>query len=81
MRRVRHRRSILRPYAAEAPSEFFAVAVEVFFEQPGRMARAHKKLFAALASFFNIDPRTGQPPSAERTAVGTRPTASETRSG
>ena len=59
MRRVRERRSMLRPYAAEAPSEFFAVAVEAFFEQPHRMARAHQKLFAALAAFFQIDPRTG----------------------
>lgn len=62
MQRVRQRRSVLRPYAATAPSEFFAVAVEVFFEQPDRMERAHKKLFAALASFFNIDPRTGAAP-------------------
>ena len=60
MQRVRRGRSILRPYAAEAPSEFFAVAVEVFFEQPGRMARHHEELFAALVAFFHFDPRTGQ---------------------
>jgi Mlc titration factor MtfA (ptsG expression regulator) len=60
MRRVQRGRSILRPYAAEAPSEFFAVAVETFFEQPGRMARQHKELFAALVAFFHLDPRTGE---------------------
>jgi Mlc titration factor MtfA (ptsG expression regulator) len=59
MRRVQRGQSILRPYAAEAPSEFFAVAVETFFEQPGRMARHHEELFAALVAFFQLDPRTG----------------------
>lgn len=59
MRRVKQGRSLLRPYAAEAPSEFFAVAVEYFFEQPGPMARHHGELFRALVSFFRLDPRTG----------------------
>jgi Mlc titration factor MtfA (ptsG expression regulator) len=59
MRRVRQGRSLLRPYAAEAPSEFFAVAVEHFFEQPEPMARHHGELFRALVSFFRLDPRTG----------------------
>ena len=59
MQRVRQGRSLLRPYAAEAPSEFFAVAVEHFFEQPKPMARRHEELFRALASFFQLDPRTG----------------------
>lgn len=59
MQKVRHGRSLLRPYAAEAPSEFFAVAVEHFFEQPEPMARHHEALFRALAAFFRVDPRTG----------------------
>ena len=59
MRRVQRGRSLLRPYAAEAPSEFFAVAVEHFFEQPEAMARHHDELFRALVSFFRVDPRTG----------------------
>lgn len=59
MRRVEQGRSLMRPYAAEAPSEFFAVAVEHFFEQPGPMARQHPELFRALVSFFRLDPRTG----------------------
>jgi len=65
MRRVRLGRSILRPYAAEAPSEFFAVAVESFFEEPDRMARRHSELFRALCAFFHLDPRDGRlPPQA-----------------
>jgi Mlc titration factor MtfA (ptsG expression regulator) len=60
MRRVRRGNSMLRAYAAEAPSELFAVAVEAFFEQPHRMARQHGELFAALVAFFQLDPRTGR---------------------
>jgi Mlc titration factor MtfA (ptsG expression regulator) len=59
MRRVAQGRSLLRPYAAEAPSEFFAVAVEHFFEQPELMASHHEELFRALVSLFQLDPRTG----------------------
>ena len=59
MRRVEQGQSLLRPYAAEAPSEFFAVAVEHFFEQPEPLARHHETLFRALVSFFRVDPRTG----------------------
>lgn len=58
MRRVERGRSLLRPYAAEAPSEFFAVAVEAFFEQPEALARRHAELYEALVAFFNVDPAT-----------------------
>lgn len=60
MRRIEQGRSLLRPYAAEAPSEFFAVAVEYFFEQPRPMAHQHADLFRALVSFFRLDPRSGE---------------------
>jgi hypothetical protein len=56
MQRVERGQSVLRPYAAEAPSEFFAVAVEAFFEQPDALARHHAELYAALVAFFNLDP-------------------------
>ena len=70
MRRVEQGRSMLRPYAAEAPSEFFAVAVEHFFEEPEPMARHHEELFRALVSFFRVDPRTGTPLDASTDALG-----------
>lgn len=56
MRRVERRRSMLRPYAATAPSEFFAVAVEAFFTRPAEMQRRHSELYEALKNFFNLDP-------------------------
>lgn len=62
MKRVRLGRSILDPYAAEAPSEFFAVATEHFFEEPDLMARRHADLFRALCAAYNVDPRTGTLP-------------------
>lgn len=57
MRRIRLRRSLLSDYALTNRAEFFAVAVEVFFERPERMARQHRALFKALQAFFNLDPR------------------------
>jgi MtfA peptidase len=60
MRRVRSRNSMLRQYAATNRMEFFAVSVEVFFERPDAMATRHPELFAALKTFFNLDPRRGR---------------------
>jgi Mlc titration factor MtfA (ptsG expression regulator) len=48
-------RSFLRPYAGTNESEFFAVAVEAFFEIPGDMIRHNRDLYGALKEFFNID--------------------------
>lgn len=69
MRRIRRRRSILRGYGATDPAEFFAVAVESFFEQPDLMEKRHAKLFAALEALFNLDPRTGASPEPGPTAL------------
>lgn len=56
MWRIRHRRSMLRGYGATNPAEFFAVAVENFFEQPEVMHQRHPQLHAALKALFNLDP-------------------------
>jgi Mlc titration factor MtfA (ptsG expression regulator) len=50
------RRPPLDPYAAESPSEFFAVACEEFFERPARLRRYYKDLYEELAVFFKQDP-------------------------
>ena len=60
MRRVRLGTSLLRGYAATNPAEFFAVAVENFFDRPGVLHRRHPHLFDALVAFFNLDPRVGE---------------------
>lgn len=57
---VRQRRSLLRPYAAKSPAEFFAVSVESFFDNPFALIKRHPDLFNALKAFFNLDPRGGE---------------------
>mgnify|MGYP002777986250 CR=1 FL=1 len=49
----------LRAYAGTGPEELFAVAVEVFFEQPERLRKQDPELYEALATLFNLDPDTG----------------------
>jgi len=48
---------LINPYGASDPAEFFAVASEVFFEQPERMAAEHPELFVELAGYYRVDPR------------------------
>jgi Mlc titration factor MtfA (ptsG expression regulator) len=43
-------------YGASNPAEFFAVASEVFFEQPRAMAAMHPELYRELASLYRVDP-------------------------
>lgn len=50
----------LRDYAGKNEAELFAVAVEVFFEQPERLAERDPELFDMLLNYFNVDPRTGK---------------------
>jgi Mlc titration factor MtfA (ptsG expression regulator) len=49
--------TLLSPYGATEPAEFFAVASEVFFEQPQRMADEHPALYAELSGYYRVDPR------------------------
>jgi Mlc titration factor MtfA (ptsG expression regulator) len=48
---------LLSAYGATDPAEFFAVASEVFFEQPSRLAAEHPGLFEELAGYYGVDPR------------------------
>jgi len=47
------------PYAAEHPSEFFAVASEVFFEAPDVLYAAYPAVYQQLRSFYRQDPLAG----------------------
>jgi Mlc titration factor MtfA (ptsG expression regulator) len=44
------------PYAAEHPSEFFAVASEVFFEAPQLLRTIYPAVFAQLQLFYRQNP-------------------------
>jgi Mlc titration factor MtfA (ptsG expression regulator) len=48
--------SVLRPYAATNPGEFFAVATETFFTRPVELASAEPALYDVLRTFFRQDP-------------------------
>jgi Mlc titration factor MtfA (ptsG expression regulator) len=48
----------LDPYAAEAPSEFFAVACEAFFVSPHDLQADNAEVYALLRQFFQQDPAT-----------------------
>ncbi|GAB3672719.1 M90 family metallopeptidase [Salinisphaera aquimarina] len=42
-------------YGAESPAEFFAVAVEAFFQRGAELADAHPDLHAVMAAYFDLD--------------------------
>jgi Mlc titration factor MtfA (ptsG expression regulator) len=46
----------LDPYAAEHPSEFFAVLSEAFFEQPREIRRRYPEVYEQLRLFYRQDP-------------------------
>ncbi|WP_348696067.1 M90 family metallopeptidase [Duganella fentianensis] len=49
--------TVMDPYGATSPAEFFAVATETFFEKPYQMAEHHSELFAELSKYYRVDPR------------------------
>jgi MtfA peptidase len=48
--------TVLDPYGAENPGEFFAVATEAFFELPGELKAEHPDLYGELRSYYRLDP-------------------------
>ena len=48
--------TVLDPYAAEAPDEFFAVASEAFFVTPRELKEEQPALYRLLASYYRQDP-------------------------
>lgn len=50
------RETFLDAYGATAPEEFFAVLVEVFFEQPIDLKKEEPAVYAQLSKFFDLDP-------------------------
>ena len=54
----------LDPYAAELPTEFFAVASEAFFETPRQLIAEYAAVYDQLKLFYRQDPAAGKPPAA-----------------
>ena len=51
-----HEHTLLRPYGATNPPEFFAVATEAFFLYPVQLQRGEFDLYSALCQYFKQDP-------------------------
>jgi Mlc titration factor MtfA (ptsG expression regulator) len=51
-------RLAIDPYAVEDDAEFFAVASEYFFEQPGLLAGEYPDVYRLLGEFYRQDPRS-----------------------
>jgi Mlc titration factor MtfA (ptsG expression regulator) len=49
-------KSLLDDYGATDPAEFFAVASEVYFEQPQQLYRQHRSLYRQLRKYYQVDP-------------------------
>jgi Mlc titration factor MtfA (ptsG expression regulator) len=47
---------VIDPYGSEAPGEFFAVASEAFFLEPGDLRQYWPDVYDALATFYRQDP-------------------------
>ncbi len=52
--------TLIDPYGAENPAEFFAVATEAFFELPGELRDQHPALYEELRRYYRLDPATWQ---------------------
>lgn len=48
--------TLLDPYAATDPAEFFAVVTEVFFGQPAELEQQHPGLYQQLRAYYRLDP-------------------------
>ena len=57
----RGERSVLRGYAATNPSEFFAVATEMFFGRPTDLLAAKPDLYRVLLGFYRQDTAAREP--------------------
>ncbi len=52
----REEETLLDPYGASAPAEFFAVITETFFELPDQLRERHPELFTLLRRYYRVDP-------------------------
>jgi len=52
------RKTVFDAYGADGLEEFFAVAVEVFFERPAALKRTEPAVYKQLALFFRLEPST-----------------------
>lgn len=52
----RGRETLIDPYGASEPAEFFAVVTETFFDLPRELKREHPELYGLFREFYRQDP-------------------------
>ncbi len=55
------RETLLDPYGASDPAEFFAVATECFFDAPQAMASTYPQMYALFREYYRQDPAAWRP--------------------
>lgn len=50
------RRTVIDPYGATNPAEFFAVLTETFYEKPKQLKKNYPKVYEQLCSYYAVDP-------------------------
>ncbi len=50
------RRTVMDPYGATNPAEFFSVATECFFEKAEQLEEEHPPLYRQLKNYYGLDP-------------------------
>ncbi|WP_411820743.1 M90 family metallopeptidase [Hyphococcus formosus] len=50
------RDTVINPYGATNPAEFFAVATELFFERPNDLREHDRELYDQLTHYYRLDP-------------------------
>jgi Mlc titration factor MtfA (ptsG expression regulator) len=56
LRLARGEIGLIEAYAATDAAEFFAVASELYFEQPAQLAAQHPALHGELARYYGVNP-------------------------
>ena len=54
--RGKGQRSLIDPYGATNPAEFFAVASETFYEEARQLKKNQPDLYDELKRFYGVDP-------------------------
>lgn len=64
-----NRRTLVDPYGAGDPAEFFAVVTESFFERPLALRREYAALYDELAAYYGVDPAAWQASGRETASI------------
>jgi len=52
----RGKRTVIDPYGATNPAEFFAVLTETFYEKPRQLKKHYPEVYAQLCDYYRVDP-------------------------